>query len=155
MKKVKLLFFVLISISVLNLVSCKKDDDGGTTPGSNGSISLVVDGSSWNASLSVQAVNTNGVINITGSDSNAKQASIMLYNVTETGTYTVEGSNQLRWTEGLGQDDSYIASFLLGSGTITVTELSATSIKGTFSFTGVNTAQSSKSITDGVFEATF
>ncbi len=147
-----------MSLAVISLASCKKDDDGDDNPASAGSVTLTVDGASWNASLSVQAVNTNGVINVTGSDSNAKQASIVLYNVTKTGTYTVGGignSNSLRWTEGLGQNDTYSANGIIGSGTITVTELSSTKIKGTFSFTGVNTAQATKSITDGAFEATY
>ena len=149
---------VLIA-GIITLGSCNKDDgDSGTPAGTNGSISLKVDGGTWNASLSVQAVNTNGVINVTGSDSNAKQAAVTLYGVTATGTYQVgppNVGNILRWTEGLGQNDTYQASGVLGTGTITVTELSASKIKGTFSFTGYNTAQTSKQITEGSFEANF
>lgn len=139
--------------------SCNKnDDDSGTPAGSNGSISLKVDGSTWNASLAVQAVNSNGVINVTGSDSNAKQAGVTLYGVTAPGTYQVgppNAGNMLRWTEGLGQTDTYQANGVIGTGTVTVTELSDSKIKGTFSFTGYNTAQTSKQITEGKFEANF
>ena len=156
MKNLKFLLFALMAFVAVTVVSCKKDKT--TNPASDGSITLKVDGTSWDASLSVQAVNTSGVINVTGSDSNAKQASIILLNVTSTGTYSVGGlgnNNQLRWTEGTGQNDTYTANSIIGTGTITVSELSATNIKGTFSFTGVNPAQASKSITDGVFEAKF
>jgi len=153
-----LLLMVLIA-SVVMLGSCKKDDsDSGTPVGSNGSISLKVDGGTWNATLAVQAVNSNGVINVTGSDSNAKQAAVNLYGVSAPGTYQVGPPNQgnmLRWTEGLGQTDTYQANGVIGSGTVTVTELSDSKIKGTFSFTGFNTAQTSKQITEGTFEATF
>ena len=149
---------VLIA-GVISFVSCKKDDgDTGTPVGSNGSISLTVDGSSWNASLAVQAVNSNGVINVTGSDSNAKQAGITLYGVSSTGTYQVgppNVGNMLRWTEGLAQNQTYQASGVIGTGSITVTELSASKIKGTFSFTGYNTDQDTKQITNGEFEANF
>lgn len=160
MKIFKSFFLMLTAVAVLGLVSCNKSDDDDVTPEnpiSNGSLSLKVDGTSWNASLAVQAVNTNGVINVTGSDSNAKQASVILYGVTEPGTYNVQAGlqHQLRWTEGLGANDSYIANGLIGSGSITITELSSSKVKGTFQFTGANTAQATKSITEGSFEATF
>jgi hypothetical protein len=158
MKSRNLLLMMLIA-GVTMLSSCNKnDDDSGTPIGSNGSISLKVDGSTWNASLAVQAVNSNGVINVTGSDSNAKQAGVTLYGISAPGTYQVgppNAGNMLRWTEGLGQTDTYQANGVIGNGTITVTELSDTKIKGTFSFTGFNTAQTSKQITEGSFEATF
>lgn len=150
---------MLLIAGVVFLGSCKKDNTDPDTPaGSNGSITLKVDGSAWNASLSVQAVNTNGVINVTGSDSNAKQAGVTLYGISATGTYQVgppNTGNMLRWTEGLGQEQTFQANGVIGSGTVTVTELSASKIKGTFSFTGFNTAQTSKQITEGSFEANF
>jgi hypothetical protein len=158
MKSRNLLLMVLVA-GIITLGSCKKDDgDSGNPVGSSGSISLKVDGGTWNASLSVQAVNSNGVINVTGSDSNAKQAAVTLYGVSAPGTYQVgppNQSNMLRWTEGLGQTDTYSANGVIGSGTVTVTELSDSKIKGTFSFTGYNTAQTSKQITEGTFEANF
>jgi hypothetical protein len=158
MKTRNLLLMILIA-GVIMLNSCNKnDDDNGNPIGSNGSISLKVDGSTWNASLSVQAVNSNGVINVTGSDSNAKQAGVILYGVSAPGTYQVgppNAGNTLRWTEGLGQNDTYQANGVIGTGTVTVTELSDSKIKGTFSFTGYNTAQTSKQITEGTFEANF
>jgi len=151
---------MLAAIAVLGFTSCSKSEDDDVTPDnpiSNGSITLKVDGTSWNASLAVQAVNSNGVINITGSDSNAKQASVLLYGVTEPGTYNVQAGlqHQLRWTEGLNASQTYVANGILGSGSITVTELTSSKIKGTFEFTGANTSQATKSITEGSFEATF
>ncbi|MEE4260074.1 MAG: DUF6252 family protein [Bacteroidales bacterium] len=157
MKSKNLLSMLLIAGIVL-LMSCNKNDDDTGPIGSNGSISLKVDGSTWNASLSVQAVNAGGVINVTGSDSNAKQAGITLYGITETGTYKVGPPNQgnmLRWTEGLGQTQTFQANGVIGDGTITVTELTDNKIKGTFSFTGFSTEQTSKQITEGKFEANF
>lgn len=160
MKRIQFLIVAILSIALFTFTSCDKSEDDVTPDNpllSSGAISLKVDGASWNASLAVQGINTSGVINVTGSDSDAKQASLVLYGVTEPGTYTfgVGTSHQLRWTEGLGQTDTYLANGLVGSGTIIVTELSSTKIKGSFSFTGMNTAQVTKSITDGSFEATF
>jgi len=158
MKSRELLFMIVIA-GIVMLGSCKKKSDDPANPvGSNGAITLKVDGSTWNASLSVQAVNSNGVINVTGSDSNANQAGVTLYGVTAPGTYQVgppNAGNMLRWTEGLGQTDTYQASGVIGTGTVTVTELSSSKVKGTFSFTGYNTDQTSKQITEGTFEANF
>lgn len=154
--KIKSFLLSVVLITGILLVSCKKENDP-AIPGSNGSLSLSYNGTSWNASLGVQAVNTNGVINVTGSDASAHQAAVTLYEVTGPGTYKVGANanvgNSIRWTEGIDPEQTYNASFVLGSGTITITELSATKIKGTFSGTVYNTAQTSKTITNGEFEA--
>ncbi|RLD44921.1 MAG: hypothetical protein DRI89_02615 [Bacteroidetes bacterium] len=156
--KIKSILLSVVLISGILLVSCKKEDDG-TPVGSNGSISLSYDGSSWNASMSVQAVNSGGVINVTGSDASAHQAAVNLFGVSAPGTYVVgangNSGNSIRWTEGIDPKQTYTASFVLGKGTITVTELSATNIKGTFSGTVYNTDQTSKVITNGKFDAKF
>lgn len=156
--KMKSLLLIVVLISGITLVSCKKDSDPGPV-GSNGTLSLSYNGTSWSAGLSVQAVNTNGVLNVTGSDANAHQAAVTLYEVTGPGTYKVGPNanvgNAIRWTEGIDPKQTYMASFVLGSGTVTITELSATKVKGTFSGTALNTDQSSKTITDGSFEANF
>jgi|GEM_PF-747904 hypothetical protein len=159
MKIMRQFTLAMIALLFLGLASCTKSDE--TMPENpiltDGSITLKADGVSWSASLAVQAVNTNGVINITGSDANAKQASILLYGIHQTGTYQMAAgiAHQLRWTAGLDQNDTYMANGLVGSGTITITELTATKVKGSFSFTGVNTTGASQSITDGIFTANF
>lgn len=158
--KIGNLILALLLSSFVVLSSCNKDDDDGTPAGSNGTMTLKVNGTSWNASLSVQAVNTNGVLNVTGSDSNAQQGSVILNGISGPGTYAVgpNGSNpgnMLRWTEGLGQTDSYMANNVIGTGSVTVNTLTATEVSGTFYFEGFNTAQTSKTITEGAFNAKF
>ena len=157
--KMKSLLLSVVLMSAVILVSCKKDDDGGTNPAGNGTMTLTYDGTNWSADLAVQAVNTNGVINATGSDANAHQAAVNLFGVTAPGTYNVgpngTSGNSIRWTEGIDPKQTYTASFVLGTGTITVTELSATSIKGTFSGTVYNTDQTTKTITNGKFDVNF
>jgi len=160
MKIFKSFFLMLTAIAVLGVTSCNKSDDEDVTPEnplSSGSMSLKVDGTSWNASLAVQGINANGVVTVTGSDSDAHQAQVILYGVTEPGTYNVQAGlqHQLRWTEGLNPQDTYVANGIIGSGSITVTELTSSKVKGTFQFTGANTAQGTKTITNGSFEATF
>jgi len=156
--KMKSILLSVVLISGILLVSCKKEDDA-TPAGGNGSFSLSYDGTSWNAGLSVQAVNSGGVINVTGSDASAHQAAISLFGVSAPGTYKVgpngTNGNAIRWTEGIDPTQTYTANSVVGSGTITITELSATGIKGTFSGTVYNTAQTKKAITNGKFEAKF
>lgn len=160
MKTKNYFLIIVILIAGVTISSCKKTEESGTPTGSNGTMTLKYAGTAWSASLSVQAINTNGVLSITGSDSNAKQAQVNLYGASAPGTYKVgpNGSNpgnMLRWTEGLGQTDSFMANNVIGSGTVTIDNLTATEVSGTFSFEGYNTAQSSKTITEGQFNAKF
>lgn len=160
MKTKTILFITMILIAGISLTSCNKTEDSGIPAGSNGTMNLKYTGTDWSATLSVQAINTNGVLSVTGSDSNAKQGALNITNINGTGTYKVgpngtDPGNMLRWTEGLDPAQSYIANSIIGTGTITIDKLTATEVSGTFSFTGYNTAQSSKAITEGSFSAKF
>jgi hypothetical protein len=156
--KTRNLLILLVLITGITFSSCKKTET--TNPaGSNGTLSLSVDGSSWSANLSVQAVNSSGVINVTGSDMSAHQAAVTLIGATGPGTYKVGPNgvqgNMLRWTEGTASEQTFQASFVLGSGTIVVDKLTDSEISGTFEFEGYNTAQTHKTITNGKFSAKF
>ncbi len=154
-------FMIMMAVISVSLTACKKDenddDNGGSVTG-GGSMTLKYDGNDFSATLAVQAVNSNGVINVTGSDGNARQASLVLFGASGPGTYTIGAAfpqNLCTWTEGTNTTQTYTASFVIGSGTVTVTELTDSKIKGTFEFTGVNTNQETRTITDGSFEANF
>lgn len=160
MKTMRNLILMIALITAVAFSSCNKnDDDTSGNPGSNGSLTLKHNGTSWDASLSVQGVNTNGVINITGSDSNANQGSVVVYQATGPGTYQIgpgaNPGNSARWTQGLAQTDSYMANNVIGTGEVTFTELSATSAKGTFKFDGYNIDQQKVVVTEGSFSVTF
>jgi hypothetical protein len=160
MKTMRNLTFMIALITAVIFSSCNKNkDENPTIPGSSGSLTLKHNGTSWSASLSVQAVNTNGVVNITGSDSNANQAAINVYQATDPGTYQIgpgaNPGNLGRWTQGLAQTDSYMSNNVIGSGQVTFTELSATSAKGTFQFDGYNIDQQKIVVTEGNFSVTF
>lgn len=157
MRKLTLL---MVIVTAVVFTSCnKKDDDGSGNPGSNGTMSLKHAGTSWSASLSVQGVNSNGVVNITGSDSNANQAAITVNGTSGPGTYQIgpgaNPGNSGRWTQGLAQTDSYMANNVIGTGEVTFTELSAASAKGSFQFEGYNIDQQKLVITEGEFSVTF
>lgn len=158
--KTKMFMLATLFLTGFLLTSCSKSDDGGGTPSSgNGSVSLKINGESWSASLATQAVISDpGLVTLTGSDSEAHQVSFTLLNAHAPGTYVIGGltnSNQARWTAGLSADDTYLASMVLGSGEVVITEFSESGFKGTFNFEAYNTSQEKVSVTDGSFEANF
>lgn len=156
MNQVKYLV-ILITATLIAFTGCKKDEDdnGGSNPAS-GSMTLKANGTDWSATLAVVASNSGGLVTVTGSDSNAHQAQVVVMG-SSTGTYNIVagGSNMGRWTVGTGMNDTYMANGILGSGSITITELTATGVKGTFTFQGVNSATNTVNITEGKFEASF
>jgi hypothetical protein len=157
MKKMRLFTFMILA-AVIGLSSCSNDDDNDNN-GSGGSMTLKHDGTSWSASLAVAAANTNGVLSVTGSDMSANQCNVTLYNIPGTGTYdlgvSMSNPNTGRWTQGLGQNDTYTTMVGQGTGTCTITELTSSRVSGTFEFTGKNTLGNSVTITAGSFSANF
>lgn len=138
------------------VASCDKNDDDNNN-GTGGSMSARVDGTSWTASLAVAAANTNGVLSVTGSGSDGTQCNITLYNIPGTGTYTVGGdpsnANTGRWTGSINAVDTYTTMVGQGTGTVEITELTASKVSGSFSFTAKNTLQNQVSVTQGTFSA--
>jgi len=161
--KAKTLLVMILSIGLV-ISSCKKDDDdnssnsGSNNNTSQGSMSLKINGTDWSATLAVQATNVNGVLSIAGSDANARQCQVTVINPNGAGTYDLGGSqtnsNSGRWTQGTGTNDTYTTMLGLGAGSVTITELTATSVKGTFEFTAKNTALEEVTLTSGSFSAT-
>ena len=153
--------FVML-LTTMVLVSCSKDDDSddpvNDSPSGN-TLTAKIDGAEWVASLAVVASSDPIVVSITGSDSNAAQLMFSINNPAGAGTYTLGGSltnpNLGRWTQGVGQNDTYTTLLGQGAGTVTITEFSETGFKGTFEFTARNGIQTEVSISDGEFNATF
>jgi hypothetical protein len=161
MKAITKLILIAFMATAL-LAGCSKDDDE-TEPENNNpagnTLTCTVNGTAWNASLAVVATNTGGVLTVTGSDSNAGQCQVIIFNPSGAGTYPLGGNltNQSngRWTQGTGQEDTYTTMLGQGQGTVEITELSDTKVKGTFSFTAKNSAGTEVTITEGSFSSTF
>ena len=156
---------LLLAGTLIAFSSCSKDDDedgngdDNPNPPATGSMTCKVDGADWTAGLAVVATKNGTLVTVTGNDSNAKQLQLILYNLAGTGTVDLGGTptnqNAGRWTAGIGQNDTYTTQLGVGSGTVEVTELTDTSIKGTFQFTAKNPAGTEVAVTDGSFTATF
>ena len=142
---------------VLLLGSCNKDDNSSATGG--GSMTAKVDGSSYTASLAVQASisSTSPKVLSIGGTGAGGQINITIGNYTGAATYTIGSgnpSNMAAYTITTSPFTSHTATAVLGSGTVTVSSESGGKVQGTFSFTGVNnsvTPNTTKVITDGSF----
>lgn len=155
----------LISFIGFTILSgCSKKDDDNSTPDNNStptgnSMNCKVDGNAWSASLAVVATNTGGVLTVTGSDSNGKQCQVIIFSPSGTGSYelgnTMTNQSNGRWTGSPDPMDTYSTMLGQGAETVEITELTATNVKGTFSFTAKNSASTEVSITEGSFSSTF
>lgn len=162
MKKLVTLTALLL-LSGLVFVSCSKDDDGENENGNNtptgNMMKATINGTAWEATLAVVASNDPIVVSCTGSDSESKQLMFSINNPTGTGEYPLGGNltnpNMGRWTQGLGQNDTYTTMLGQGAGTVNITAFSDTEFSGTFEFTAKNSAGEEVSIAAGEFSATF
>jgi hypothetical protein len=156
MKPIRFLTLIMMA-GMISLVSCKKDNNDDNNPATGGTMTLKYDGNSWTADLAVQAVNTNGVLTVSGSDNSAHQCNITLLNIPGTGTYelgvTMSNPNTGRWTAGLDQNDTYSTSLGQGSGSCTITELTSSKVAGTFNFTAKNLTGTVVTVSEGSFSA--
>ncbi len=134
------------------LFSCKKDKNNNNNTG-NGSMTAKVAGASFNADLAVQATLSNSVLSFAGTGSNG-QINITIPSYDGPGTFTIGGGSFTTaiYATTSTPIESYSASVVLGSGSVTVTSDDGGYVKGTFNFTGYSSGgAASKAITDGSF----
>lgn len=154
MKIIKTTLFALLCSSVF--ISCNKSDSPAITGG--GSMSATIDGSSWNASLAVQATISSGVLSVGGTGTGG-QINLTIGTYTGVKTYTINSvspSISAMYTLTTSPFTSYSATSVLGSGTITITSESGGYVEGTFSFDGKNNSGPTiltKTVTAGSFKA--
>jgi len=143
-----------LALLVLTSAACSSGSDvtgpSSTKPLPNGSMSAKFGGADWSATASVHASSTNGIIGVAGTDINQTLAFALSANAP--GTYNIgqlSATNaELTTTGGV----VWVAGGNLGSGTITITSLTATAVAGTFSFNLVkNGGGATISVTSGVF----
>ena len=154
MKTLKLLTLFLCASLVLSCTDATDEELGLT---GEGTLTAKVSGDDF-ASLkaTVAATVTNGVAAIQGSNSQGDYIRINLSNYNGIGTYKT--GDALTNTSSISYGSvnplvAYTSTFNIGTGTIEVTEDTATTISGTFSFLGYNGPNDRKEITQGVFSA--
>lgn len=152
-------------VALVLLTACGGDGgDGPNGPGAEGTMTARVNGASWSANSGVLALRINNFISITGSVGSTSNITIAFPDE-GAGTYSIPGAvgmnmnyslfgpNHLWQALGLGPSDG------LGSGSLTVTTLTAERVAGTFQFTAP-AAQSSGAtgqavVTEGAFNIRF
>jgi hypothetical protein len=152
MKKISLLLFLSV------LISCGDTDETIGISG-KGSLTAKVDGVAFTAlSVAVGATITNNILIIQGSNANGAGITMTIMNYNGVGTYKI-GDNILN-NSGMIYGTinpivSWVTTFNIGTGTLTVTEDNSTTVKGTFSFVGENNEPTltRKTITEGAFTA--
>ena len=152
MKNVLLLLFTLMLV----VPSCKKGND------SDGSFSCKIDGTNFEVEgLGAYAVDFSTHFTIYGvSDINGNSSVDLMYLSlplgSGPGTYTLDSSDKNGYyIDGTG--NTYATLWGQGTGTITIDEIDASHVKGSFGFTPYNSDDETKkkAITDGQFDVLF
>ncbi|WP_298148253.1 DUF6252 family protein [Flavobacterium sp.] len=157
MKSVSKFFFLVM---LFGLFSCSNDDNG-SGASSGFYLKAKVEGQNYRSFVSPTAVSVAGMLMIQSSASSGNSIQIQIANYNGVGTYT-SGNNDL--TAGyinyllLGDTPTSFQTFtsVRGTGTVEITEVTETSISGTFSATApenVPGATNQVSITEGSFRA--
>ena len=155
MKKVYSSLLVLSAV-VLLLSSCKESDPGlgiykCDIYSGNDTINPLV----WSASKETIAIHAGEHLNIIGRDS-VSTLIININGLTDPGVYQVADStaSYVSYTDGPGTFDVY-KSLYGSSGTITVTEINDTRVKGTFDTIVLSNSFVKKTLKNGEFDIEF
>ena len=136
---------------------------GGTA--SKGTLTAIVDGVSYTGIINAASL-TNGNLNIASNNTALTLSVNLATSNAAVGTTNISASSpttmQVMTTNGSNVTGVWFASAIGGSGTLTITSLSSSGVAGTFSFVGTPLATSgvvtptvNKTVTSGVFSATF
>jgi hypothetical protein len=147
------------ALAALLVVGC--GDDGGTGPdGDDNSMSATIAGTAWSGTLAVQASRAGNVFSLSGTNG-TYQVQITIPNVTAAGTYNVGTGNLgiaqvIQVTAGFS---AWTSALVGGTGTVTITSLTAEGASGTFSFNGIASpgtpATGTRAVTNGAFNVSF
>lgn len=148
------------ALALALLVATGCGSDSGTNSGDASTMSATVAGTAWNGTLAVQGTYAGNVLAISGTNG-TYQLQLTIPGVTTTGTYNFGPGNAgiaqlVQVTTGT---PAWTSSLVGGTGSITVTTLSATRAAGTFSFTGAaspgTAATGTRVVTNGAFDVKF
>lgn len=151
----------MLLAAVFAFASCDKDDDNNNTVmpvAGDFFLKAKVNGADYNNSayFAPSATINNGVLNIQSSGDTGNSVQIQVQNYDEEGTYT-SGNNDLSrgYINYMTLTPFKTYTSVRGTGTVTITEVTDTSISGTFSATAPEnseTSTASVTITEGQFK---
>jgi hypothetical protein len=165
-------FGLLLAMAITTLLTSCSGSDGGGESASLGTLKAKVAGSNFTSMSAAtfatkQVVGSTTTIIIQGSDASGKAIQLML-----NGTNGSAGTFEISDTATISAIGSYIEANISNpmasqtwaapyenagaTGSITISEISDTNVKGTFTFTGKNqNGTDTKQITDGAFNVNF
>ncbi|MFD2824387.1 DUF6252 family protein [Lacinutrix iliipiscaria] len=168
MRNLKQFMLLVMTLSLVSLSSCSKDDDGGSGgSAASGTINAKVDGSDFNSmeiSSSATVANSGQNLVIIGSNSSGEAITITIFGYEGVGTYEISGANiniSASYSETDVSNPSSPTTEIWQSpyedsvlGEINISEETDTKVKGTFNFMCKNVGgdNSVKNITDGSFD---
>jgi hypothetical protein len=139
------------------LVAAACGGDSTTGPGTTGAMSATIDGAHWTSSLGAAASHASGAYGVGGSNSSFTLG--IGFADTGVGTYEVSATSPTNLIVTQQGGAAWVANVTGGSGSVTVTSVSATRITGTFNFTAIplpnSGATGNRTITNGTFDITF
>ncbi len=123
----------------------------------SGTLTAKIDGDDWDATVVVQASTASGVLSVMGSNFTGQAINLTVQGYTGPGTYQLGGlgnTNQGLWVETLSSEGGF-SSFgaAANSGEVVVSSDDGENVIGTFSFSGRNSEDNYRNVTDGSFNA--
>jgi hypothetical protein len=148
-------------VAVLIVAACGGSNSSsvtGTNNNASGPMSAIIDGQAW-ASPVPQAVYKGNILSVAGIDLGITASVSFASSVSGTGTYSLSYGNQLAGSGGVSKTGRGWTSGLPGgTGTLTLTTLTANHVAGTFAFDAVAAtggATGTIHVTGGKFDITF
>lgn len=164
MKTFKNISFAIVLALTTILTSCSSSDGGGGGGAAAGTIKAKAGSTNFKSMTQASfAMRQGGMIIIQGSDASGKAIQLMITG-NATGTYQISDSgisNIASYTEvntSTFTSTTWAAPYENSGnvGSITITELTDTAVKGTFTFTGKNqSGADTKAVTNGSFNVNF
>lgn len=156
-------FTLGVTAALILAAACGGSDNGPTDPGTitppNGTMSARIDGAAW-AATAIAVTAQNGHLIVSGGSSNGQGVAIGASTVPGPGTQTI-GGNTNAAAQGVITvgTQSWSANAIQGSGTVTITTLTANRAAGTFSFTApalsAGATPATRVVTAGQFDVRF
>lgn len=156
----KSLIVTTFLLSMLLIGACSSSTDTTDDTPAGEFFTAKIEGVSFTASTAaIQGSRSSGVLSVAGSGLTfpPQQINLAIYGAEQGGTYSFGPGNSSLATLSLGTTASeiYVSSMSGGSGSVTISKLTATEAEGTFSFSAMNTSEAKKSVTEGKFRVSF
>jgi phage-related minor tail protein len=126
----------LIASLVIFFASCKDDDEN---PITTQAMTATVDGADWSATTQIIAYMSGDQLVIQALQNSNDQIGLFV-NASTPGTYTFDATGTSHRGTYMKQVQGINTVFASSAGTVTISEFSATVVKGTFSFTADRTS---------------